>query len=36
MFNDAPKVEHLKQEFPELYRGSKKGCVADLGETPVK
>lgn len=20
-FNDAPKVEHLKQEFPELYRG---------------
>jgi peptide-methionine (S)-S-oxide reductase len=21
MFNDAPKVEHLKQEFPELYTG---------------
>jgi peptide-methionine (S)-S-oxide reductase len=21
MFNDAPKVEHLKQQFPELYRG---------------
>ncbi len=21
MFNDAPKVEHLKQEFPELYAG---------------
>lgn len=21
MFNDAPKVEHLKQEFPDLYRG---------------
>lgn len=21
MFNDAPKVEHLKQEFPELYVG---------------
>lgn len=21
MFNDAPKVEHLKQEFPEVYRG---------------
>jgi peptide-methionine (S)-S-oxide reductase len=21
MFNDAPKVEHLKQEFPELYLG---------------
>jgi peptide-methionine (S)-S-oxide reductase len=21
MFNDAPKVEHLRQEFPELYTG---------------
>jgi peptide-methionine (S)-S-oxide reductase len=21
VFNDAPKVEHLKQEFPELYTG---------------
>lgn len=21
MFNDAPKVEHLKQEFPDLYTG---------------
>ena len=21
VFNDAPKVEHLRQEFPELYRG---------------
>lgn len=21
MFNDAPKVEHLKQEFPEFYTG---------------
>ena len=21
LFNDAPKVEHLKQEFPELYTG---------------
>jgi peptide-methionine (S)-S-oxide reductase len=21
MFNDAPKVEHLKQQFPELYTG---------------
>ena len=20
MFNDAPKVEHLKKEFPDLYR----------------
>ena len=22
MFNDAPKVEHLKQEFPDLYMGN--------------
>jgi peptide-methionine (S)-S-oxide reductase len=22
LFNDAPKVEHLKQEFPELYTGN--------------
>lgn len=21
VFNDAPKVEHLRQEFPDLYRG---------------
>lgn len=21
LFNDAPKVDHLKQEFPELYKG---------------
>jgi peptide-methionine (S)-S-oxide reductase len=21
MFNDAPKVEHLRQEFPDLYTG---------------
>jgi peptide-methionine (S)-S-oxide reductase len=23
MFNDAPKVEHLKQEFPDLYTGKR-------------
>ncbi len=21
LFNDAPKVEHLRQEFPDLYTG---------------
>ena len=23
VFNDAPKVAHLRQEFPELYTGSR-------------
>jgi peptide-methionine (S)-S-oxide reductase len=22
IFNDAPKVDHLKQEFPDLYKGT--------------
>jgi peptide-methionine (S)-S-oxide reductase len=26
MFNDAPKVEHLRQEFPDLYTGKLAGA----------